>query len=166
MTDFAVDPARVFVAGFSAGGAMAEVMAATYPDLYAAVGVHSGLAYGTANSVPSAFAAMRGGGSAKPGVELPLIVFHGDRDSTVAPVNAEKLIASRTQSGARHHAAGDETGPASTPGACTARPRERWPSSGPCTARAHAWSGGSPLGTYTDAQGPDASAEIVRFFLD
>jgi poly(hydroxyalkanoate) depolymerase family esterase len=183
MRDYAIDPARVYVAGLSAGGAAAAIMAAAYPDLYAAVGVHSGLACGAASDIPSAFAAMRQGAAGtrrrplhgamarETGRTVPTIVFHADRDTTVHPSNGEYVLAQASA------AAGDlrttvEHGQAPNGGRRFTRTLhandrgtavlEQWVVHG----GGHAWSGGSPAGSYTDPGGPDASREMLRFFLD
>jgi poly(hydroxyalkanoate) depolymerase family esterase len=172
MRDYPIDPKRVYVAGLSAGGAAAAIMGATYPDLYAAVGIHSGLACGAASDLPSAFVAMRQGGGSKPIAAgqptVPTIVFHGDRDTTVHPDNGDRIIeqSSRATRPATEVLRGrvpqghtytrtvltDGDGPAIS---------EHWTIHG----AGHAWSGGSPAGSYTDPQGPDATREMLRFFL-
>jgi poly(hydroxyalkanoate) depolymerase family esterase len=168
MRDFKVEPARVSIAGLSAGGAAAAVMGVTYPDLFSAVGVHSGLACGAALDMPSAFTAMRSGARdlRKRGA-VRAIVFHGDKDMTVSSVNGDQVIAQsgsatnsrisvcqgRSPEGVRYtrtvHA--DE---------CGHEMMEQWVVHG----LGHAWSGGNPAGSYTDPRGPDASREMVRFF--
>jgi poly(hydroxyalkanoate) depolymerase family esterase len=164
----AVDTDRVYLAGFSAGAAMAAVMAATYPDLYAAVGIHSGLPHGCAHDVASAFAAMRGGGSVAPVTQrVPLIVFHGDRDEVVAPVNAARVIDQVPGARGAPRSTTRGTRPAGrsytrTTAAAGGTPLEMWTVHG-C---GHAWSGGPAGLPYTDPSGPDASAEMLRFFTE
>ena len=158
-----VDPRRVYVAGLSAGGAMAAIMGHTYPDLYAAVGIHSGLAYGAARDIPSALAAMRGQslrsdprcGESMPRA-VPTIVFHGDVDTTVHPRNGEQVFTSQTVEN------GEESGRKYTRTVSSGKPAlEHWLVHG----AGHAWSGGSVNGSYADPRGPDATRAMLRFFL-
>jgi poly(hydroxyalkanoate) depolymerase family esterase len=167
------DPSRVYVAGLSAGGAAAAIMGDAYPELFAAVGVHSGLACGAASDMAQAFAAMRQGGAAalpgRTGEGVPTIVFHGSRDATVSPVNGDEVIG-QAKAEARLKAAVER---GRSPGGmeftrtvhtdAEGRARlEHWLLHG----AGHAWSGGSAAGSYTDPRGPDASREMVRFFQE
>lgn len=173
MGRYAVDQRRVYVAGLSAGGAAAAIMGARYPDLYAAIGVHSGLACGAARNLNSALAAMHDGGrapvpaGAQPGV--PTIVFHGDRDTMVHPSNADAVIAQAAPGASletRSVEGGVPGGHAYTRtlfmGADAKIALEQWTIHG----GGHAWAGGSPAGSYTDPHGPDATREMLRFFLE
>ena len=176
--DFAIRHDRVFVAGLSAGGAMAAILGETYPELYAGIGIHSGLAYGSANDVTSAFSAMRGQSAVEPPrrpsppAAPRVIVFHGGDDTTVHPTNADRIVARQShQDGAAARTTRSEHAPSGetrgyrklvTAGEDGTRVLECWIVDG----AEHAWSGGRPTGTYTDPRGPDASAAMVDFFLD
>ena len=181
MREYSVDPQRVYVGGLSAGAAAAAVMGATYPDLYAAIGVHSGLACGAANDLPSAFVAMRqadladalGAGDISPvlrdGQAVPTIVFHGDRDTTVHPRNGDHVIARsiRTTNSQKTVHRGQVPGGHAYTRTIHTDPSgraifEHWEIHG----AGHAWSGGSSSGSYTDPRGPDAAREMLRFFLE
>ncbi len=151
---------RVFVAGLSAGAAMAAILGARYPEVFAGVGLHSGLPVGAARDVASAFAAMRTGGSATAKVAVPLIAFHGTADRTVDPCNLDAF----RPAGADVHRAMRTVGGRSctvtthkTPGTI-----EIWDVDG----LGHAWSGGDRSGSYADPAGPDATAEMMRFFRE
>ncbi len=185
------DPRRIFVAGLSAGAAMAVVLGETHPELFAGVGAHSGLPYGSAHDISSALAAMKGGRSGLPGLmsfsdgagtsrgkaiqAVPVIVFHGDRDHTVQQTNGDHIaqqahdahgalaggtgLLTSTQSGVSPGGRRfSRTIHADTEGQARI---ESWTLHG----AGHAWSGGHTSGSFTDANGPDASAEMVRFFM-
>jgi poly(hydroxyalkanoate) depolymerase family esterase len=189
---WAIDPGRVFVAGLSAGGAMAAVMAATYPDLFAAAAIHSGLAYRSAANTSAALNAMARGSEDPAGAgraahaamgdharAVPSIVVHGSADATVAPVNADRVL---QQSMVANRLAAPETGdldsarPTSTVNGQVdgghAYTRSQWTDGRGVLMHerlvvdglGHAWSGGAPGGSYTDPRGPDATEAIWRFF--
>ena len=187
---YGLDHERVYVGGLSAGGAMAVILGRAYPELFAAIGVHSGLPYAAAHDLPSAFAAMHQRDPSGPSIAhrenpqawrggIPTIVFHGDRDTTVHPCNGEK-VASQS-AGASAFSAGDGSSAAATEETCAGGTPdahsytrrlfkdvggkvvgEHWLVHG----AAHAWFGGDPRGSYTDPKGPDASSEMMRFFLE
>jgi poly(hydroxyalkanoate) depolymerase family esterase len=158
---YKADPRRVYVAGLSAGGAMAAIMAATYPDLYAAAGIHSGLPYASARDAVSAIAAMRGVRAEAAALipAVPTNVFHGDRDTTVHHRDGDYGLPGvqlRAESGEAGGRAYTRTLYRST------RSRvEHWLVHG----GGHAWFGGNPDAPYADGKGPDATREMLRFFL-
>lgn len=164
-----VDPARVYVAGISAGGAMAANLAAEHPEIFAAAGVHSGLPAGAAHDVPSAFGAMRGGARGRD-VSRPVrtIVFHGDADEIVHPANAA-AVAEQATAGAPVAVRTDRGSAGGRDYSRTTRTDgwgntlvEEWTIHG----AGHVWSGGDPSGSHAEAAGPDASREMLRFFLE
>ena len=181
MTEYAVDATRVSIAGLSAGGAMAVIMGRNYPELFSAVGCHSGLPHGSAKDLYGAMVAMREGASdgalVRSGAagSVPIIVFHGDMDSTVHWKNSNGVVRQSLDSytaQARSRAAlqlrqetGHESGRhytrsvhRSNTGRVVA---EQWTVHG----TGHAWSGGNPRGSYADPRGPDATRAMLGFFL-
>ena len=185
MADYRVDAGRVYVAGISAGGAMAVTLAFSYPDLYAALGVHSGIALGAATTVVEALAAMQGRSGALPVLAstakaamgtraraIPAIVFQGGTDAVVNSKNAELLVSQL--SAAQGREAGQEAAAAEEKGVTPAGYHYRRLTHGTGDATVelwvieelgHAWSGGSANGTFTDSKGPSATNEMLRFFL-
>ncbi|MBV8221271.1 MAG: PHB depolymerase family esterase [Solirubrobacterales bacterium] len=188
----AIDPARVFIAGLSSGGAMALILAACYPDVFAAVAVHSGLPYRSATDLPSAFAVMGHADASKAtdghdihsamgrhARPIPSLVVHGTADRTVAPENSRRILA---QSMHANHLASPRT-EAHSPATPTTSEhtradgglfytRNRWiddrgalmHESIEVEGLGHAWSGGTPGGSYTDPRGPSATEAIWAFF--
>jgi len=182
MAEYAVDANRVSVAGMSCGGAMAVILGRTYPDIYTAVGCHSGLAHGSATDGYGAMLAMRDGAdpAAMRGTTaastVPTIVFHGDADGTVHHNNGRAVVQQSIDSYLAHFpherqalTIADETGEAGGRGFTRSVYRnnggqvvaEQWTLHG----GAHAWSGGKRHGRYTDASGPSASEKMLEFFL-
>ena len=176
MATHRIDADRVWVAGLSAGGAMAAILAREYPDLFAAAGVHSGVPPGAAHDVVSAFSAMKSGGrnaiSPSKAIAAPMIVFHGDTDSTVHALNGSLLIDAVL--GSAPAQATREMSPAAATGrAFTRTVYAPVDTAGPSRAEhwvvhgaGHAWVGGDAAGSYTESAGPDASREMLRFFAE
>ncbi|RZU03135.1 alpha/beta hydrolase family esterase [Rivibacter subsaxonicus] len=188
MQERGIDPGRVYIAGLSAGGAMAAIVGAAYPEIFAAVGVHSGLPPGSASDVAGGLALMKtghaGGRSharqhafvSTPAVATPVptIVFHGDQDPTVHPRNGERVVAAALGGDAHASAAAQhrvEQG-ASAGGRLYTRSTHR-SADGKVMAEhwvvhgaGHAWAGGNARGSHTDSTGPDATAEMLRFFFE
>lgn len=170
-SEFKIDRRRIFVAGLSAGGAMADILASTYPDVFSAAGIHSGLPHGAACDVMSAFAAMKGNAkaAAKGHSSIRKIIFHGTADVTVAPSNGQRMFdLARSAHGELPEFQTDAVingkrvtrtliGHGQNPAMA-----EHWLIHG----GGHAWSGGDRHGSYADATGPDAAREMVRFFLE
>lgn len=188
--EYRLDEGRVYIAGLSAGGAMATTLAMTYPELYAAVGVHSGLPHGAAQDLPSALAAMQGGSGPLANLSqradaratssttqsIPAIIFHGDRDTTVHPSNGDRVAAQYIPAARPGNVSQNDIGIESKRGqvpnghayTCTTHDDtngqvilEQWSIHG----AGHAWAGGDSRGSYTDPKGPDATGEMLRFFL-
>lgn len=210
MDSHPIDPQHVFVAGLSAGGAMALILAEQYPDLYSAVGVHSGLPSGAASSMMEAFSLMNrsaagesispellstlGAGVPDEGTSVdrqssgedsgqgryhpPLIVFHGDKDQTVNCANADRIVvgwlekqtaklgAANWQPTSLTHATDSGRRSVVTTYSAGELPRQAACEYWRLIDGGHSWSGGDASGSYTDAMGPDASVEMVRFFLE
>jgi len=191
---YTVDPDRVFIAGISAGAAMAVIMGACYPDYFAAIGIHSGLEFKAATNLLGAQIAMRKGGP-DPALQgklaylsagsaarvLPVIVFHGTRDDTVSPINGDQVI---QQFASTHDYADDGTANNSVSATPSSIETGQVPGGYSYTiytysyqgdvllqhyvidGMGHAWSGGSsaPPATFADPGGPDASAIMWNFF--
>jgi poly(hydroxyalkanoate) depolymerase family esterase len=170
LRDHGANPRRVYVAGLSAGAAAAVIVAAQYPDIFSAAGVHSGLPAGSAKDVPSAFSVMRQGGPAQPHEAIvPVIVFHGSQDATVHPQNAKAVVLQATEA---MSGLSKEVVSRNSPGVRAfdrtiyrngdGRPMaELWEIAG----AGHAWMGGHDGGSYVDQSGPDASHHMIEFFL-
>lgn len=186
---YGMDASRVYIAGLSAGGAMAAIVAQAYPDIFAAVGIHSGLPHGSASNVAEALAVMKSGGPVHgaqgrsmrmaptpsapthPGAAVPTIVFHGDQDQTVHPRNGDQVIEGIMGKVAATGAA-PQVARGTAPGGRRYTSTVHHDGNGRALAEhwvvheaGHAWSGGQAAGSYTDAKGPDATREMLRFFF-
>jgi poly(hydroxyalkanoate) depolymerase family esterase len=173
--EFSISKRRVFAAGLSAGGAMAEILASTYPDQFEAVGVHSGLPHGSASSVANALSAMKGNSKLEPrsngttAGQSRRIVFHGSSDITVHPSNSERIVkCGRIKSGKLNEIQQTSQINDRQVDRVILRNKngtsviEQWTIVG----GGHTWFGGNSKGSYTDPKGPNASREMVRFFLE
>lgn len=186
MRDHAIDSARVHLAGISAGAAMASLMTVAYPERFASIALHSGMAWRPATDVMSALGVMARGAAdadtlgaaalAAMGDRarvVPTMVVHGSKDAILNPLNGTQTTRQWVLTNTRAPRGGPLTASATTgetKGYHWTRTCHR-AAAGPCvveewivTELGHAWSGGSAAGTFTDERGPDITAEMLRFF--
>ena len=174
------DPARVYVVGVSAGAAQAVNAAAAYPELFTAVGAHSGIAYRAAGNVMEGLGRMKTGSptpdalvqplkDALGGRAVPIVVIHGGADAVVAPQNGRQLF---EQWAAAHGWTDAKNESITGDGGREIFHTWHQGADGKTLAEllwieglGHAWSGGSPDGTFTDPVGPDATRVILGFLL-
>ena len=169
-----IDSRRIYIAGLSAGGAMAAIVAAAYPEIFAAVGVHSGLAVGAAGNVAEALAAMKSGAAdiklASSSSAVPTIVFHGDQDRTVHPRNgdqvSEQMMTALHAGSEKSVQQGNSNKGRRFTRTCHLKDDVKFAELWVLHGAGHAWSGGNATGSYTDPSGPDASSEMLRFFSE
>ncbi|MDP2213541.1 PHB depolymerase family esterase [Phenylobacterium sp.] len=171
---YQLEPERVFVSGLSAGGAMAAVMLAAYPDIFAGGAIIAGLPYGVAGNVGQAMMAMRGSdrrdasalgalarGASPQGGRTPRVsIWHGAADHTVNPANAE---ASAGQWAWMHGLAVEPDETWSPPG----RSHSVWrsPEGGQVMIEKHLIAGlghGTPLAV----DGPDGAGAVAPYMLE
>ncbi|MEP7157691.1 MAG: PHB depolymerase family esterase [Betaproteobacteria bacterium] len=173
-----IDASRVYIAGLSAGGAMATIVANAYPDIFAAAGVHSGLVRGAASNVIDALSVMKRprslfSPSAGEHPPVPTIIIHGDEDQTVHPQNSEQVLAAALHtSNATATTAGPQIEQGESRGGRKFTRSVYRDTAGNVQAEhwlihggGHAWAGGDTAGSHTDASGPDASRAILDFFF-
>ena len=189
-----IDSNQIYVVGASAGAAMAVILGATYPDIFAAIGVHSGIEYQAVTNITSALNVMRQRGpdpvlQGKRAYEamgsyqrvVPMIVFQGTRDRVVPPIIGDQLVQQWMQT---NHLAShglyvaDFTNPTTTtsgqvPGGYAYTVYTWKDTKGndvqtywKIQGLGHAWSGGSPNGSHTDPRGPNASVAMYQFFMN
>lgn len=185
MADYKIDTKRVFIAGVSAGGAMALITSYSYPEIFAAAGIHSGIAYGAATTIADALRAMIAGAQdsstlgalvtkaiASP-KSFPAIVFQGEVDKSVKALNSHQIVSQLGALSAGGLKQLADTAAVTPQGYHYTRRIygagkkgkpvvEEWT----VAELGHAWSGGSTEGTYTDPKGPDAGREMIRFFME
>jgi poly(hydroxyalkanoate) depolymerase family esterase len=193
-SQWTIDSSRVYVVGASAGAAMAVILGATYPDIFAAIGVHSGVEYQAVTNIIGGLKVMFGGGPdpVKQGRRayeamgsytrmMPTIVFQGTRDKIVHPINGDQVVQQWMQT---NHLASDglyvadfhnpttttfgqvPEGYAYTVSTWKDHAGKEVQQYWKILGLAHAWSGGNPAVSYTDPEGPNASEAIYQFFMN
>jgi poly(hydroxyalkanoate) depolymerase family esterase len=181
-----VDSSRVYLAGLSAGGALASALASCHAEMFAACAIHSGMMFQAASSPAAALPAMRDGSQRSPNQagedayelsgskvhSMPVLVIQGDADETVHPINAKQIVAQFLAM--NKDALARNTPPRTTEKSDGSGYRYETRDYGAevspvlrhitVKGMGHGWSGGNANYPYNDARGPNASEMILEFF--